>query len=92
MHTVDIDSHTRTAIEWSYGGLNKQIPENLHMHIPRDGIEFLSSFPSGIDLLFLDGWDVGTHEYAERHLEAYEVARDRLNTPNIILIDDTDFK
>ena len=29
------------------------------------------NFDKKIDLLFLDGWDKGTDQYAERHLEAF---------------------
>ena len=56
-----------------------------------DGIEFLCSFKNGIDVLYLDAWDVidGT-DYAERHLEAYEAAMPRLNSRCMVQIDDTD--
>lgn len=56
-----------------------------------DGIEYLRRFQSGIDLLYLDAWDVldGT-EYAERHLKAYEAAAPKLNRRCIVQIDDTD--
>lgn len=56
-----------------------------------DGIEFLKAFGGTIDLLYLDAWDVikGT-PYAEKHLEAFEVAREKLSPASIVLIDDTD--
>tara|TARA_R110002110_G_scaffold236959_7_gene452846 strand:- start:1028 stop:1675 length:648 start_codon:yes stop_codon:yes gene_type:complete len=58
-----------------------------------DGIKFLNrgQFPSKIDLLYLDAWDVapGT-PYAENHLTAYNAAAPYLNDQHIILIDDTD--
>jgi spermidine synthase len=56
-----------------------------------DGIAFLQDFPGTIDFLFLDAWDAlkGT-PYAEKHLEAYEVARKKLNPSALIVIDDTD--
>ena len=44
-----------------------------------------------IDVLFLDGWDTGTHEYREKHLESFLVAKDKLADTHLILIDDTDF-
>ena len=42
-------------------------------------------------MLFLDGWDKGTPNYAEKHLEAYFAAKDKLSEINLILIDDTDY-
>jgi hypothetical protein len=91
VHTVDIDINCQTQIIWSYNNINKKFPENLKMHIPQDGIEFLKNFDEKIDILFLDGWDVGTAEYAEKHLEAYLTAQDKLSDVHLILIDDTDF-
>ena len=56
-----------------------------------DGIKFLKDFKGTIDLLFLDAWDVHYGSpYAEKHLEAYEVAKDKLSKKHIISIDDTD--
>jgi len=55
-----------------------------------DGINFLHTFPKTIDLLFLDGWDVGLRDYDLRHLEAYIIARDKMSERSMILIDDTD--
>ena len=57
----------------------------------RDGIEFLRTFPKTIDLLYLDAWDAieGT-AYAERHLEAFEAAREKLAPRSLVLVDDTD--
>ena len=61
------------------------------MNIPKDGIEFLQEFQGTIDVLFLDGWDTGTHLYREKHLECFEVAKPKLADTHLILIDDTDF-
>ncbi len=56
-----------------------------------DGIEFLRGFQGTIDLLFLDAWDaIKTIPYAEKHLEAYEIAKPKMAPTSIILIDDTD--
>ena len=44
-----------------------------------------------IDLLFLDGWDKGSEQYAEKHLEAFLAAQDKLSDFHLISIDDTDF-
>jgi len=59
--------------------------------VKEDGIVFLKKFNQKIDLLFLDAWDVieGT-DYAEKHLEAYYCAKDKLHDKSLILIDDTD--
>ena len=56
-----------------------------------DGIEFLRHFAGVIDLLYLDAWDAveGT-PYAEKHLEAYMTAREKLARSSLVLIDDTD--
>ena len=91
VHTVDIDVSRIDSINHCYQHLNQQVPSNLHIHIPKDGIEFLNGFNESIDLLFLDGWDVGTHDYAENHLLAYRAAKDKLSENCIIGIDDTDF-
>lgn len=91
VNTVDIDINCQTQIIWSYGNIGESFPENVIMHIPKDGIEFLNECKDKIDILFLDGWDVGTPEYAEKHLEAYLAAKDKLSDVHLILIDDTDF-
>jgi hypothetical protein len=90
-HTVDIDENCLNGVEWSYGNLKENKPNNLHIHIPMDGIEFLRNFNKSIDVLYLDGWDKGTHEYAENHLKAYMAAKDKLSNIHLIVIDDTDF-
>lgn len=58
--------------------------------IKQDGIEFLQEFKKKIDLLFLDAWDVDLADSAEKHLEAYETAKSKMNKKSLILIDDTD--
>jgi len=91
VYSVDIDENCSIHADWSFGSLNRSIPENLHLNIPKDGIEFLKEFDKNIDILFLDGWDVGTEQYKEKHLEAFEVCKDKLSDTHLILIDDTDF-
>lgn len=92
IHTVDIDESCVIQIENEYKHhIQEPIPDNLHIHIPQDGIEFLKNFDKKIDFLFLDGWDKGTNEYAERHLEAFLAAQDKLADIHLISIDDTDF-
>lgn len=92
VHTVDIDPNCKINVENQYiHHLKIPVPENLNFHIPEDGISFLENFNKKIDLLFLDGWDVGTNNYAENHLEAYEAAKDKLAPIHLISIDDTDF-
>jgi predicted O-linked N-acetylglucosamine transferase (SPINDLY family) len=51
--------------------------------------EFLSGFDGRIDLLYLDGWPVGSPEYQQRHLEAYRLAREKFHERTIVLIGDT---
>jgi hypothetical protein len=90
-HTVDIDDRCREMLESQYQHhIKTPIPDNLHIHI-EDGIGFLEKFDKPIDFLFLDGWDVGSDQYAERHLEAFQAAEDKLSEYHIISIDDTDF-
>jgi len=92
VHTVDIDESCVTQIQNEYKyHIQEPIPDNLHMHIPGDGIEFLKNFNKKIDFLYLDGWDKGTHEYTERHLDAFLAAQDKLADIHLISIDDTDF-
>lgn len=89
--TVDIDENCSTSINWSYGNLGQTKPDNLNINIPCDGINFLNKFSKKIDLLYLDGWDKGTENFAENHLLAYEAAKDKLSDVHLILIDDTDY-
>ena len=54
VHTVDIDEHCITQIENEYKyHIQEPIPDNLHIHIPQDGIEFLKNFSKKIDFLYL---------------------------------------
>ena len=56
-----------------------------------DAINFLKKITLSIDLLFLDAWDVEPGSpYAEKHLEAYEIVKNKLSVRCLILIDDTD--
>lgn len=55
-----------------------------------DGIKFLENFDKKINLLYLDAWDVELPDHAEKHLEAFEAAEDKLSKKAVILIDDTD--
>jgi hypothetical protein len=91
VYTVDIDTNCINGIKWSYSNLNRTLPSNININIPKDGIEFLNEFDKKIDVLFLDGWDKGTPKYAEKHLEAYLAAKDKLSDTHLILIDDTDY-
>lgn len=92
VYSVDIDENCRIQNYWSFDNINKPFPSNLHLNIPKDGIEFLKNFQNKIDILFLDGWDLNTKDYKEKHLEAFKVAEDKLSDLHLILIDDTDFK
>lgn len=90
-HTVDIDTNCLNGVNWSYSNLNTQPPANLHIHIPNDGIDFLNTFDGKIDVLYLDGWDKGTTNYAENHTKAFVSAQNKLSNTHLILIDDTDY-
>lgn len=84
--TVDIDPLTSE--------LTRQVCMGCHnvTVVTGDGIHFLENFEGTIDLLYMDAWDVvpGT-PFAEKHLEAFEVALPKLSADgHMILIDDTD--
>lgn len=92
VHTVDINESCKQALISQYEyHIKEPLPDNLTINIPCDGIDFLKNFKGQIDLLYLDGWDKGTHEYGERHLDAFKAAEDKLAEKHIISIDDTDF-
>ena len=91
-HSVDIDSNCKTQAIWSFENIKKPFPPNLHLNMPQDGIKFLEEFDKEIEILFLDGWDVGTDQYREKHLEAFYTAKNKLSKTHLILIDDTDFE
>lgn len=61
-----------------------------------DGIEYLKKFSAKIDLLYLDFWapdpggTIPGSGKAEAYREAYNAAKDKMNTHSMILIDDTD--
>lgn len=56
-----------------------------------DAIEFAKNeIIRHYDLLFLDAWDVDMPECAEKHLEFYNVFKDKISDKCLILIDDTD--
>lgn len=85
VYTADIDPASVAAARETCGAM-----PNVRIEC-RDGIEFLRTFPRRIDLLYLDAWDAieGT-PYAERHLEAFEAAREKMAPRSIVLVDDTD--
>jgi len=92
VYTVDIDERCKETLHNQYlHHLKTDFPDNIHVNIPMDGIEFLRNFDKKIDLLYLDGWDVGVPQYAEKHLEAFKVAQDKLSDIHIVSVDDTDF-
>ena len=61
-----------------------------------DGIKYLKEFPEKIDLLLLDYWVPDTEgtmpgtSRAESYRDAYNAAKEKMNTHSMILIDDTD--
>lgn len=82
--TVDIDKNCKYIIDNDYRLKNVTA-------ITDDAISYAKSFNKKIDLLFLDAWDVFySSEYAEKHLEIYNILKDKLSDNCLILIDDTD--
>ena len=86
VYSCDIEPNFETQAKWTFENIKQPFPDNLHLYIPQDGIEFLKNFDKKIDVLFLDGWDTGTHEYREKHLESFLVAKDKLAYTHLILI------
>jgi predicted O-linked N-acetylglucosamine transferase (SPINDLY family) len=54
-----------------------------------DPINLLKQLDGAIDLLYLDGWPIGTPEYQERHADVYRAVRNRLNERSIVLVGNT---
>lgn len=86
-HTVDIDMECAKLTRSQLKKFNLWDKSNVYCG---DGIKFLHDFDKKIDLLYLDAWDVEFPNHAEKHLEAFEIAEDKLPENAIILIDDTD--
>lgn len=85
VHTVDIDPQVKRIVKANCKKFKK-----LRAY-SEDGVKFLKRFKKKIDMLFLDAWDVIPNTpYAENHVAAYRSAKDKLNIPNIVSIDDTD--
>lgn len=84
VYTVDIDPQCKNIIN------NDTRLAGVNIYT-QDANTYLSGFHKPIDLLFLDAWDVneGT-PYAEEHLKAYLICKDKLAARCLILIDDTD--
>lgn len=80
VYSVDVDEAATEITE-------RLTDENVNV-INQDGIEFLRNFDKKIDLLYLDGWDCGTDQCKENHLEAYRTARPKMSEKSLILIDD----
>lgn len=96
VHTCDINPMCKIVIQRANqdGLIEFGTNTRLKIHI-KDGIEFLQEYSNKnknptIDFLFLDAWDVGTHQYADNHLKAYQTIKNKLSSKCIISIDDTD--
>jgi hypothetical protein len=92
VHTVDINDACESVLGRGFDDGFLKIKGYLKIHI-EDGLQYLKEYEGEpIDFLFLDAWDVvaGT-DYAEKHLEAYEYAKENLNKERAFIgIDDTD--
>lgn len=85
--SVDINPHCVEV--WASSGGEKY--PNVTQHI-MDGLEFLNQYSGeSIDFLYLDGWDVGTGNYQQNHLEAYKNIKTKLSKNCMVAIDDDDF-
>lgn len=86
-HTVDIDMECAKLTRTELKKFNLWGKSNVYCG---DGIKFLENFDKKINLLYLDAWDVELPDHAEKHLEAFKAAEDKLAEKAVILIDDTD--
>lgn len=86
VYSVDIDSNATNNTKNTFSRFNLDSSGIVN----GDGVEFLKNFKQDIHILFLDAWDVDLPDSAEKHLEAYEVAKSKLTKLSLILIDDTD--
>lgn len=86
IYTVDIDPYTQTIIKKTF----PTKPKNL-IPIIDDGVLFCQKLKTKIDFLYLDGWDINTYNYKDKHLQAYLAIKDKFNPLHIVSIDDTDF-
>ena len=89
-YSVDINPECLKTWEWTKGHNNKEYT-NVTQHIC-DGLQFLETYAGdAIDFLYLDGWDIGSHDYQQRHLDAYIYAKPKLANTCMIAIDDDDW-
>lgn len=86
-HTIDIDMQCSKITRAELKKHNFWYKSNVYCG---DGIMFLQNFNKKIDFLYLDAWDVEYPEHAEKHLEAFKIAENKLDKNAVILIDDTD--
>jgi predicted O-methyltransferase YrrM len=80
--TVDIDPRAGALTKlWTekYGNVTV---------VTADALEWIPKFTEVVDLLYLDAWDVGTDNYQENHLKAFELALKNLHERSLVLIDD----
>jgi len=88
--SVDINSKCLEIWELTKGHNGKSY-DNVTLQI-MDGLLFLKQYRGpAIDVLYLDGWDIGSYQYQNRHLDAYEFAKPNLAADCIVAIDDDDF-
>ena len=84
IYSVDINPECKSIIDKDER-LSKVVSETC------DPFEYIRDFKEKIDLLFLDLWDVKPDTlYAENHLLAYQIVKDKLASKCLLLIDDTD--
>ena len=51
-HSVDIDPNCKTQALWSFENIRRPFPDNLHLNIPKDGIEFLQEFQGTWNVIY----------------------------------------
>jgi len=92
VHTVDVNPNCERILKNAYAEGKLKIGGKLDI-VNEDGIAYLQDYDDEpIDFLFLDAWDViDGSDYAEKHLEAYTMAKEHLSQNGcLIAIDDTD--
>lgn len=83
LYSVDIDPYTSWSIDKIF-----QSAYNSAWAYNQDGVQFLKEVDEPIHLLVLDAWDVGTPNYKEHHLEAWQAAKYKMAERSYVVIDD----
>lgn len=91
MHSVDI---SEDSVKGSQEEVNKQGLNNVVTIYLNDSLEFLKTFKSPLDFLYLDSYDYSRTDKdiqkrsQEHHLKEFKLIEEQLHEKSIVLIDD----